>query len=382
MPYSPFVSANGSPLTLCEIEYSHLSQLLEIEEGYKVEYKSLWDNSLKRKHLAKTISSFANTEGGWLFVGIEDDGNISPIEKGRTDFSQQISMIVKTKISPFPAFETRFIDCPHDAKKGVLVIHVREGVESPYICDGTIYIRIGSSKTPVKSSNRAEIDNLINKGEAFRRLVDGFCVDNVINNESFPYCVIYLYSKYPSKHLDVASPNARDRIEPIAEKYRSKAWMPSTQSILFYNAEAVSESSYTTIIEQFFNYNMKFYIPLTPLPNSLSVEVASIIKQKNPKTNIDGFTAIDGFLSYKIIAHTFDVALEMLSDNNITLEDYIIKWELKNVRNSYLYFATKNNEWLNFISEKNFRYSTKHDASGRLFALEASNYTVQLTACK
>ena len=74
-----------------------------------------------------------------------------------------------------------------------MIIQVCEGINPPYICNGTIYIRSGSSKLPIKSE-RNSIDDLINKRERFNKVMEKFCVNNFISgNTNIPYCTIYLF---------------------------------------------------------------------------------------------------------------------------------------------------------------------------------------------
>ena len=89
--YSPFLDRKGNQLNLSQLRFSHLSQLKDIDEGYKIEYKSTFDDSVKKK-IPAIITSFANSEGGWLIIGIDDDSHdIKCIPKKRSDYNQTIS---------------------------------------------------------------------------------------------------------------------------------------------------------------------------------------------------------------------------------------------------------------------------------------------------
>ena len=69
--YSPFIDKKGNPLEIKKVQFKHLEQLKECEEGHHLEFKrDLLDDG--KAQLAKEIASFANCEGGWLIVGIED----------------------------------------------------------------------------------------------------------------------------------------------------------------------------------------------------------------------------------------------------------------------------------------------------------------------
>lgn len=361
--YSPFIDENENMLLPHEIKFSHLSHLLDIEEGYKVEYKSLWNIDVKKKHLAKTISSFANTEGGWLFIGVNNDGSVAPISNERTDFGQQISEIVKSTISPHPVYETIFIQHPDDKDKGVLAIYVHEGREPPYICNGTVYLRVGSSKEPVPASHRAEVDYLISKRSVFSKQLDKFCVDDILDNDTFPYCVVYIYNSHPTKRMSMGDETIQDEIRNIASKYRFESWMPSASSILFYNSKNVSTTSLTTIFELFFDYSFKFHVPLTLVPNDLANRVSQDINKRNTTIDITDFLAIDGFFSYCGIKSFFEAMFKILLEKDIALDNYIVKAQLNNIKNSYLFFATKDYKWHDFMCQEGFRYSPKDSIS-------------------
>ena len=64
MRYTPF------DVDLQEINETHLAGLREVAEGWYVEYKSEVPSP---RVLAKSLSSFANRHGGWLFLGIQED---------------------------------------------------------------------------------------------------------------------------------------------------------------------------------------------------------------------------------------------------------------------------------------------------------------------
>ena len=86
--YSPFFDSNGKPLTIGKLKYEHLSQLVDCDEGHHLEFKLLLKDDEKAQ-LAKEIASFANCEGGWLIIGIDDKTGIAE-EMGSDVFTQLI----------------------------------------------------------------------------------------------------------------------------------------------------------------------------------------------------------------------------------------------------------------------------------------------------
>lgn len=130
--YSPFLDRKGNQIDLPKLRFSHLAQLKEIDEGYKIEYKSNFDDSVKKK-LPSIITSFANSEGGWLIIGVDDDTHDPKcIPKRRSDYSQTISQLLKERTSPIPLFDSKFLVNPKNKNEGVLIVLVYEGRFPPY----------------------------------------------------------------------------------------------------------------------------------------------------------------------------------------------------------------------------------------------------------
>jgi len=62
-----------------EIAGSDLGLLRSINEGWFVEYKSTLIESVA---IGKAMSAFANHDGGWLFLGIEERDNHADVFAG------------------------------------------------------------------------------------------------------------------------------------------------------------------------------------------------------------------------------------------------------------------------------------------------------------
>ena len=74
-----------------------------------------------------------------------------------------------------PEFSTRFLTTPKDKTRGVLVVYVYEGRNAPYICNGSIYVRSGSSKEPIKSADRGNIEYLYKRSKIYNKQIENFC---------------------------------------------------------------------------------------------------------------------------------------------------------------------------------------------------------------
>ncbi len=364
MFYSPFIDNKGNRKSIEQLKYSDLKCLINIDEGYQIEYKSVWDDSFKKKGLPKSITSFANSEGGWLFVGVNDDGSLNPIKKERTDFSQQVGEILKTHVSPFPRFKTRFLEAP-DNKMGILIIEIDEGTEPPYICNGTVYTRVGSTSKPQRISMRADIDHLYLKRKENDEFWKEYCENKIFNDMDFPYLSIYMYNPTSKNKvlLDGLGKNT-NIVNDFAKQCQFQTWMPSTYfSYILLNSQNVSTQHQTVTLELFRDWNIKFYFPLIVMSNNITEQIVQTVIQKEPNINLEGFKAIDALILSEGFISIFGKVLEQLIKYGCNLNEYKIKIELNNIKNSYLFFSTENHEWIDFIISKHFRYSPKNNIS-------------------
>lgn len=174
--FSPFRTANGKPKTLAEVTWDDLPQLADLDEGFALEFKRSYNASVQKK-IPKIIASFANSRGGWLVVGIaDDDKSVCPIPKPNADFGQIIGELCRRHVSPIPHFDARFICDPANPLQGVLVMQVAEGNFPPYIANGIVEVREGSTSGPAQSSALVE---LYGKATKRRGEIAGFCQRSV-----------------------------------------------------------------------------------------------------------------------------------------------------------------------------------------------------------
>lgn len=117
------------------------------DETFFFEFKN---DDVKPAKLIEEISAFANTYGGYIFLGVDDNKTISGCSKWN---EQRIHITVHNCISPIPSFDIKkFKD-----KEGkiVFVIKIDEGILTPYITNnGKIYERVSSGSFPINDSNK------------------------------------------------------------------------------------------------------------------------------------------------------------------------------------------------------------------------------------
>ncbi|PIE77074.1 MAG: AAA family ATPase [Clostridiales bacterium] len=115
----------------------------------------------KPKSWLKSVSAFANTKGGCLIFGLEEDNTVVGLEDYQKD-SEVISEIIKTRLDPVPNIDLKIFS---EDDKHFIVVHIESGMETPYyVIEGgsrTAYTRIGNESAPATSSN---LKNLVLKG--------------------------------------------------------------------------------------------------------------------------------------------------------------------------------------------------------------------------
>ena len=120
------------------------------------------------KSWLKSVSAFANGEGGTLIFGISDDDHIVGLTDAKGD-AERISEEIKSKLDPIPAVNLELKDADG---KTLLLLHVYPGQETPYYYIGDkqriAFIRIGNESVV---ADRIQLKGLVMKGSG--RTFDG-----------------------------------------------------------------------------------------------------------------------------------------------------------------------------------------------------------------
>lgn len=122
----------------------------------------------KPKSWLKSVSAFANGEGGILVFGITDDDEVVGLVNAEED-AESISEAIKTKLDPIPVIDLQFKKV--DGKK-LIVLRVISGQETPYYYIGDkqrlSFVRIGNESVV---ADRVQLKSLVMKGSG--RTFDG-----------------------------------------------------------------------------------------------------------------------------------------------------------------------------------------------------------------
>lgn len=173
--YSPFDKA------INDLQPSDLSYLKTVCEGWYVEYKSAL---IDAGSLAKAISAFANTYGGWLFLGVKEQGKNNSVagefpgipEKELDGALQRLRHSAAEHLNPTPYFETRVLRGPCveiglAEGASVVAIKIPQSHTAPHVHkDGRIYRRVADGSEPKPETDRFVLDQLWRRAEPIRKM--------------------------------------------------------------------------------------------------------------------------------------------------------------------------------------------------------------------
>ena len=131
-----------------------------IAECSAYDFKEMLERK-KVKSWLKSVSAFANTDGGSLFYGVNDNGVIVGLENPQAD-ADFISEMIKARLDPVP--EVQLIPIEHE-RHTLLEVKVKAGTLTPYYYyqDGTrtAYVRVGNESV---ECNSQQLLSLVLKG--------------------------------------------------------------------------------------------------------------------------------------------------------------------------------------------------------------------------
>lgn len=157
---------------------------LRLGEGDRVEFKPyVMEGHEKEQELVRTVVAFSNSQGGRLYVGVNDDGSLSGAAKYRDSCKNDLQRtperlekwfrkLVAEKIKPTPLCDVCVIEYQGQT---ILVAVIRRGPERPYsTTDNDIRIRSGATNR--RPDPRTELRDLFPPEERRTVHVDGMVV--------------------------------------------------------------------------------------------------------------------------------------------------------------------------------------------------------------
>ena len=120
------------------LDTENIQSLIDSGEGYNVEFKVRVPS--KVRELTEEVCAFANANGGYLLIGVDDNGKII----GTTLENDKRSAIQRSISEISPALHCEMYAASIEDKT-VWVIDVPSGKDKPYIFSGSIFVREGAN---------------------------------------------------------------------------------------------------------------------------------------------------------------------------------------------------------------------------------------------
>ncbi len=163
------------------------------EESENVELKSILSEDIKNE-----ICAFLNSEGGTIYIGVDDNGKVIGInESNRDALDSTVFNWISTAFYPNPR---TLISLSYN-EDNVYVIKIKKGIEKPYyllkygLKPSGVYIRVGRSK---RQAEPAEIKRLVVDGmNAFGQSYE----DVVSSKQDLTFTDFAIFAKY--NNLDI-----------------------------------------------------------------------------------------------------------------------------------------------------------------------------------
>lgn len=130
-------------------DVNYIQDILQKKESATLEFKAHFD----KESCAKVICSFLNRDGGHLVIGVEESQKTKGVQNAK-ELAVEFQNYLISEIVPEPAIS---VDIQKVEKKDVLVISVWKGTDQPYIFNGGVYYRVGSTTVQANSKQLAEL---------------------------------------------------------------------------------------------------------------------------------------------------------------------------------------------------------------------------------
>lgn len=146
-------------LALADLDEHALEQLAAHGEDLFVERKQ----AIPRDGIGRTVAAFANSLGGWLLLGVADDGTpvgFSP--PGRADPQAYIGQLLAAEVDPLPPYLAAVRQIKGTA---ILVIRVFESADTPHLLRTTGALVVRTTRGTEAVTDQRLLLELARRGE-------------------------------------------------------------------------------------------------------------------------------------------------------------------------------------------------------------------------
>jgi hypothetical protein len=147
-------------LSLADIDVASLRMLIGHGEHLFVERKQ----GLPKDGLGRIAASFANSLGGWILLGVADNGSLEGYDlPERTDAQSHIGQLLANEVEPLPPFvAARYTLDDRD----LVLIRVFESADTPHLVKRTGAVPIRTPKGTMPITDQQLLLQLARRGEA------------------------------------------------------------------------------------------------------------------------------------------------------------------------------------------------------------------------
>ena len=201
------------------LDLRNLKHLVRHGEGQRLEFKMKVKFPEK---IIKELVAFANSDGGHLFVGVADDGQIEG-----SKFVDEDQFLLEKAISAycFPAFTYHVYRIPLENGRAVLVYHVFESVDKPH------FVQLESDPHPV-CYVRVK-DRTIKASKEMKQILRR-------ENEE---CLSFAYGDSERWLMEYLRSNEQITLSEFATKANLPIWLASRKLLLYRDWETDRKST-------------------------------------------------------------------------------------------------------------------------------------------
>ena len=182
-------------------------------EGYRIEYKSSFDDNVRRK-IPQIVSSFANSHGGVLIIGVRTNGNraILPIAGIERPDREEITLTIQNlcRDNIYPAIFPIIKEITAEQNNIVIIVFVEESIDSPHAIENKrkVYIRTGDSAEPHDLCDLQRMRGLFEKKDQSKILIENlekrsfdFLKEPISNIFLLPHLRIIITPTFPRNKI-------------------------------------------------------------------------------------------------------------------------------------------------------------------------------------
>ncbi|MCI8331047.1 MAG: AAA family ATPase [Bacilli bacterium] len=283
------------------------------------------------KNIKKEIVAFANSKGGTIYIGINDDGNVIGLKNINEDVEALSGMIregIIGNLTLYTSIDTKFIE-----NKNIIELHITSGPKKPYyladkgLKPNGVYLRHGSSSIQAT-------DEIIRKmlvESSYQKYEDEIC-----KNQDLTFN--YTKDFFKNKNIDFSKNKYNSLKMLTGENYNNLALLLSDQNpftikcaifegkdkTIFKDRKELKGSSIKIIEDAFYYMNLSNHI------ESNFEGLQRIDKKDYPdfalrESLLNAVIHRDYYFDGSILLSIFDDRIEINSIggliNNLTLED-------------------------------------------------------------